>query len=376
MSAGLLVRAAQRQSATFDPGFAVNDVSVVSFELPVGAYDDARRQAFFSDVTAALGTLPAGAIDAFGFASQEPSFLRRGFHAFIRLPGQTPPQAKPIMFASVSPGYFDVLRIPIVTGRDFQPADATRPVALINEAMAREYWPNENPIGKTFVTSGGINGLIRPNDRSTVLEVVGVIRNAHTNGLYEVSPTFYQPLATSGARLVPKLLVRTSGPMPTDDLARLVQRIDPRVRTQTIALSAILQDRMQETRTGPMLAGVLGACALALATVGMFGVFAYAVRQRSREIGIRMALGAQPAAVVRLVLAGHSRAVVGGLVAGLVGGVAASTILRSRLHGLSPFDPVSYLGVAAILTVAGLAASYIPARRATRVDPVVALREE
>ena len=261
-------------------------------------------------MTAALGTLAAGAIDAFGFASPEPSFLRRGFHAFIRLPGQTPPQAKPIMFASVSPGYFDVLRIPIVTGRDFQPADATRPVALINEAMAREYWPNENPIGKTFVTSGGINGLIRPNDRSTVLEVVGVIRNAHTNGLYEVSPTFYQPLATSGARLVPKLLVRTSGPMPTDDLARLVQRIDPRVRTQTIALSAILQDRMQETRTGPMLAGVLGACALALATVGMFGVFAYAVRQRSREIGIRMALGAQPAAVVRLVLAGHSRAVV------------------------------------------------------------------
>jgi len=133
---------------------------------------------------------------------------------------------------------------------------------------------------------------------------------------------------------------------------------------------------MQASRTGPMLAGVLGACALALATVGMFGVFAYAVKQRTREIGIRMALGAPPAAVVRLVLAGHSRAVVGGLGAGLLGGVAASLILRSRLHGLSPFDPVSYLGVAALLTVAGLAASYVPARRATRVDPVVALRYE
>ena len=125
-----------------------------------------------------------------------------------------------------------------------------------------------------------------------------------------------------------------------------------------------------------MLAGVLGACALALATVGMFGVFAYAVRQRTREIGIRMALGAQPSAVVRLVLGGHSRAVVGGLIAGLLGGVAASLILRNRLHGLSPFDPISYLGVATILTVAGLAASYVPARRATRVDPVVALRHD
>ena len=184
---------------------------------------------------------------------------------------------------------------------------------------------------------------------------------------------FYKPLS---ARPVPKLLVRTSGPMPSDDLARIVQRIDPRVRTQTVALSSILEERMQEARTGPMLAGVLGACALALATVGMFGVFAYAVKQRTREIGIRMALGAQPSSVVRLVLAGHSRAVFAGLCVGLLGGAASSTIMGSRLHGLSRFDPVAYLGVAAILTVAGLAASYVPARRATRVDPVDALRDE
>ena len=374
VGAGLLVRAAQRQSGTFDPGFSVNDVTVISFELPPGAYDDARRQAFFSDLTAALDALPAGAVDAFGFTSQEPSFLRRGFLASIRRPGETPQQAKLITYSSVSPGYFNVLRIPIVAGRDFEAADATRPVALINEAMAHEYWPGDNPIGKTFVIAAGNNGLIGPNDRSKILEIVGVIRNNRTNGLYEVSPTFYQPL--SGARLVPKLLVRTSGPRPPDDLARIVQRVDPRVRTQMLALLAILEQRMQASRTGPMLAGVLGACALALATVGMFGVFAYAVKQRTREIGIRMALGAPPAAVVRLVLAGHSRAVVGGLGAGLLGGVAASLILRSRLHGLSPFDPVSYLGVAALLTVAGLAASYVPARRATRVDPVVALRYE
>jgi predicted permease len=375
VSAGLLVRAVQHQSTAFDPGFSVNDVSVVSFELPPGGYDDARTHAFVTGMTAALRALPSGAIDASGFTSAEPSFLRRGFHTFFRLPGEPPEQGKPIMFSDVSPGYFNVLQIPIVAGRDFEPADQGRPVALINEAMARQYWPHDNPIGKTFVKSGG--GLVRRGagpPPSEVREIIGVVKNAHTNSLYEFVPMFYQVL--SAGRPMPKLVVRTSGPVPSSEIARLAQRLDSNVRTQTIALAATLEERMQETKTGPILAGVLGACALALATVGMFGVFAYAVRQRTREIGIRMALGAQPSAVVRLVLGGHSRAVVGGLVAGLVGGMAASVILRSRLHGLSPFDPATYLGVAAILTVAGLAASYVPARRATRVDPVVALRHE
>jgi putative ABC transport system permease protein len=164
--------------------------------------------------------------------------------------------------------------------------------------------------------------------------------------------------------------------VPSADLKRIVARIDPRIRIQTTPLSAHLEARVAESKWGPLLAAVLGAFALALATVGMFGVFAYAVRQRTREIGIRMALGAQPSAVVRLVLAGHSRAVAAGLVVGLFGAVAWSIVMRSRLHGLSPFDPVSYLGVAVLLTAAGLAASYVPARRAVRVDPVVALRYE
>jgi putative ABC transport system permease protein len=120
----------------------------------------------------------------------------------------------------------------------------------------------------------------------------------------------------------------------------------------------------------------LGGFALALATIGMFGVFAYAVRQRTREIGVRMALGAQPSAIVRLVVGGHTRAVIVGLAAGAFGALAASMVLRSRLHGVSPFDPIAYLEVAAILAAAGLAASYLPARHAVRVDPVIALRWE
>jgi uncharacterized membrane protein len=234
---------------------------------------------------------------------------------------------------------------------------------VINEAMAHQYWPDESPVGKTFLLGRGESR-----------EIIGVMRDAHTHSMGTVPPLFYQPLR--GGRVVPRLLIRSSKGVPSAELKRIVAGIDPRVRIQTTPLSAHFEARVAESKWGPVLAAVLGAFALALATVGMFGVFAYAVRQRTREIGIRMALGAQPSAVVRLILTGHSRAVLAGLLAGLFGAIAASIILRSRLHGLSPFDPVAYLGVAAVLTVAGLAASYVPARRATRVDPVVALRYE
>ena len=156
----------------------------------------------------------------------------------------------------------------------------------------------------------------------------------------------------------------------------MVARLDSRLRVQATPLSANLSRELESSRYGATLASMLGACALALATVGTFGVFAYAVRQRTREIGIRVALGAPPSAVVRLILAGQSRAVLWGLGVGLLGAVAASIILRGYLYGLSPFDPITYMGVAAALMFAGFAASYVPARRATSVDPATALHYE
>jgi len=379
VSASLLVRGAYR-AGSFDPGFAVNDVTAVSFELPPGAYDDARRRAFVSDLTAALRVLPPGVVDAFGFATWEPDFIRRGYPTSLYLSGQMPADAKIITNADMSPDYLNVLRIPIVAGRNFEPEDDARPVIVINETMARTFWPNESPLGKTLLqgrfggrepTSATAPGKAAP---AQPLEVVGVMRDAHTHSMDAIPPLFYRPLR--GGRVVPRLLIRSSRGVPAAELKRIVARIDPRVRIQTTALSAHLEARIAESKWGPTLAAVLGAFALALATVGMFGVFAYAVRQRTREIGIRMALGAQPSAVVRLVLAGHSRAVAAGLVVGLLGAVASSIVMRNRLHGLSPFDPVSYVAVAALLAAAGLAASYVPARRAVRVDPVVALRYE
>jgi uncharacterized membrane protein len=293
----------------------------------------------------------------------EPDFIRRGYRTPIWLPDQTPAQATTLLYVDVSPEYLSVLKIPIVAGRNFESSDVARPVVVINETMARQYWPNENPVGKTFLVG-----------RSESREVLGVMRDAQTHSMGSVPSMFYQPLR--GGRIVPRLVIRTGGVIPSTELKRIVARLDPRVRIQTTPLSAHLDARLQEAKWGPLLAAVLGGFALVLATVGMFGVFAYAVRQRTREIGIRMALGAQPSAVVRLILTGHSRAVLTGLLVGLFGAVAASIVMRSRLHGLSPFDPLSYFGLAAVLTVAGLFASYVPARRATRVDPVIALRYE
>ena len=376
VSAGLLVRAAQRQGGTFDPGFSVDEVAVVSFDLPEGVYDRPRATAYFADLTAGLRGLP---IDGFAFASREPfSLYREG--TFFHLPGETKEQARTLSYLDVSPEYMRLLRIPILAGRDFDAADVGRPGVLINESMARRYWPGERPVGKTlFMRPRG------PSNDMVAREVVGVVRNVQTGMSDKVQPMLYVPALPGTtvrdfisvdprASQAPTLLVKTTSTAVLGDIARRAAQLDSRVQARAVPLSVARDTMLASARWGTILAGTLGAFALVLATIGMFGVFAYAVRQQTREIGIRMALGAPAAAVVRLVLAGHSKAVLAGLGVGLLGSVAASIVLRSRLHGLSPFDPSAYLGVAAILAVAGLLASVVPARRATRVDPLEALR--
>jgi len=376
VSAGLLVRGVQRQAGVFNPGFPVEDVTTVRFELPEGIYDRARATAFFEQLAASVRQLPVAAA---AFASHEPfSLYRHG--TIFHLPGENREQARQLLYLTVSPEYLTLLGIPLRSGRYFEAADVRRPVVLVNETMAKLFWPGENAVGKTF--------FIRPRGPVNTMEpreIVGVVRDVQTSTATTAAPLFYQPMiagedvlgfisADPRASQPPTLLLKTGHDL-SDEIARITARLDPRVRVFAAPLSASVADMLKRARWGPILAATLGLFALGLATVGVFGVFGYAARQQRREIGIRMALGARPGTVVRLLFTHYTRALIAGLAAGLVGSIAASVVLRSRLHGVSPFDPVAYLTVAALLACSGLAATFVPARAATRVNPSQTLRE-
>ncbi len=365
--AGLLVSGAQQQSHSLEADFAT-DVSVATFTPPAGRYDAARLRPWTTDLTAALGELP---LEGFALASQEPfSRLRNGIA--VHLPGEGLSESDR-RFASlwaVSPGFFALLRIPLVAGRDLEAPDTDQAVAVVNETMARRFWPSEDPIGKSVA-------LFR---RSAPFVVIGVVRDAHLSAASMVEPTIFTPFA-SGPRLpeppFPKLLFRADHPVG-DAIKSAAIRLDPEMQIRVAGLTAVVKANFLSGPGyyGRILAQALGGFALALATVGMFGVFAYAVRQRTSEIGVRMALGARGSAIVRLILLRHSRVVLAGLIAGGCAAATVSIVLRSSLPGLGRFDPVVYVGVGLLVASAGLAASCVPARRATRIDPVVALRWE
>jgi predicted permease len=364
VGAGLLGRGIVRARG-LDLGFSYRDVEIATLELRPDTYDDARLQTLMTNVTVALAQ---PAIASFAFTASEP-FGEGSSSTSVRLPAESQDRARRIGFLTVSPGYFDVLRIPVSTGRDFARSDLGRPVAVINESMARSYWPDQSALGQTFVAGG-----------RDLLEVVGVAKDAQTDGFDGPEPRFYRPFggaAEDGRTVVtPKLLFRATTPFASEVVAAIVTSQDNRLRVGIWPLAENIQRALTERMMGPTIAAVLGIFALGLTILGMFGTFAYVVRQRTREIGVRMALGARPSDVVWLVVAGHVRAIVGGLVVGAAGAVAASIVLSGFLYGLSPLDPPTYLGVAAILAVAGLLASYGPTRRATRIDPMTALRWE
>jgi predicted permease len=376
VSASLLIRGVQRQAGEFDPGFRVEDVTSVRFELPEGVYDRARATAFFDQVAQGVSALP---LQAAAFGSYDP-FSRFMNGTSFRLPGEEQRQAQIVFYANVSAEYLRALDVPLRSGRHFNATDIERESVIVNEAMARRYWPGENPVGKTFLMRprGPVNEMV-------TREIVGVVGDVRVTPSNTVRPMFYQATRPGSdvygfisrdprASQAPVLVVRGTADL-VQAIGRIAARIDPRVRVQATPLSEARDAMLQTARWGPILAATLGVFALALTTVGVSGVFAYAVRQRRREIGVRMALGAPPSAVVHLILSRHARALGVGLALGLAGSVAASMILSNRLHGVSPFDPATYFSVATLLAACGMAAGFIPARRATRINPLETLRD-
>lgn len=357
VSAGLMIRGVQHASKR-DPGFAVNSLSVISFDLPANSYNAARIRTLISGLQDALSQTPN--LHPYGLARTAPFANGHWFTSF-RLQGEDATRDRLIETQEAAGDYFAVLGIPIVSGRDFEPSDAGRNVVLINETMARRYFGGQNAVGKTII-------LVKQ-----VYEVAGIVKDTYTMGLDSIEPLMYAPVS---GRDMPQLLVRSTPAEALHTVTAIAKRLDPRIEVRAEPLAVQFERYLSPARTGSALAAALGLLALALASIGMFGVFAYVVRQRTREIGIRIALGAGPAQILGLVLGASSRSVLVGLALGLLIAGAASRIIQRFLYGLNGFDAAAHGAVCLILLAAAAAASWVPARRAIRVEPVQALRYE
>ncbi len=296
------------------------------------------------------------ALDSAGFTEVALAAVGRSTGE-ARVPGWPADQTRPVDRLDVSPSYFSVLDIPIVAGRSFGEGDRDRGVVVINETLARLLWRGEDAVGRAFVA----------DDRT--LEVIGVVRDARLLGLDPAPPIYFQPLTGPRGALFPNVLVRRSQSARAAGLSEVIKRVEPRAEVTAAPMRNRLDFELSGLRPAPLAASVLGMFGLGLATVGMFGVFAYAVRPRSREIGIRLALGARSKDVIAAVLSTSARAVLYGLGAGVLAAAGASQLLRRSLYGVSPLDLLTYAGVTLVIAAVAMVASYAPARRRSTAIP-------
>jgi len=373
VAAALFVRSVQN-AESIDLGFDPSHVLNVSVDVAQKGYDEAKGRAFFDDLLRRAKALPG--VQSASLAYSVPLGYY-SVNAYIEVEGQ-PPSGKSIRpfagYNTVTPEYLETMRPRLMKGRfvSAQDDERGRKVAVISQMMAKRYWPDQDPIGKRFRSTDLENQW---------LEVIGVMQNTKVQGIFsDPEPYFYVPLAQHYKSLR-ALQLRTAGDPAA--LAPLVTREIRALDPDLPVFDVVTMERMIQgpngfflIRMGAMFGGALGLLGLMLALVGVYGVVSYAASQRTQEIGVRMALGASRSEILRLVLGRGLVLVGGGLATGLAAALAVSRLLSNFLFNVSPSDPVTFVGVPLLLGGMALVASYIPAFRATRIDPAVALRSE
>jgi len=369
IGAGLFIRSMQN-AQRIDPGFESSSLFLFNFDLGALHYDEGRGQQFFRAAIERAQAAPG--VESATIADAPP--LIGGFARTIFPEGQDEAsgyRGTLTTINDIAPNFFETLRIPLVGGREFTDNDraTTKPVAIASEAMAKHFWPNENAVGKRFHFFGD----------PTLREIVGVVRNTVVNNIgEEPQPLAYLPLAQNYSPAV-TMEVRTRG-RPEGVISGVrgqVQSLDSNVAlTNFLTVTELIGQGLWAPRMGAALLAVFGGLALLLAIIGVYGVLSYSVNQQTREIGIRMAMGAQTGRVLGLVVGQGMRLAAAGLILGLIVAFAAMRVMSSLLFGVSAHDPITFVGVSLVLAVAAVLACYIPARRATKVDPIIALRYE
>jgi putative ABC transport system permease protein len=371
VGAALLLRSFARLTHV-DPGFAAEQVLSFAVALPQTAYpEEPQRIAFFDRLLDKLRSMPG--VRAAGMVQQMP--IRGDYVLSFTIQGRPQPEGgidPSANYRVVSPGYFESLSIPLVRGRMFTPRDtSTAPkVAVIDEAFAARHFAGEDPIGRGLDIGNGTDGFF---------EIVGVVGSVHYEGLDAAPrPTMYVPFAHDVFSTM-TVMVRTSGEPSqfTASARQALHEIDANLPAFSVAtLSKVVSESVAQRRFSMLLLGAFALLALFLAAVGLYGVVAYAVSQRTQEIGLRMAIGAQRSDVLRLVLGGGMKLAALGVVIGIAGALALSEYLAAMLFQVTRFDATSYALTAAVLLAVSAIACYVPARRAMGVDPLVALRSE
>ena len=368
--AGLLTRSLVAAQRT-DPGFAVKRLAVVSTDTSMLRYSEERSGQFYEQAVAKIAALSS--VESVALATRVPLQLNPNTWE-IWIPGRHQPgdHGETVEVTTVSPEFFKTIGVAIVAGRGFTEDDRpeTMRVAIVNETLARRFWPGESPIGRVFRTRGG---------EGPAFQIVGVSADHKVLTLSERPTPFLLIPRKQRPNSYAAIVARTRGDAGTllRDMRRELLALDPNVVfVENQTMEAEVDATLLPMRAIAGLVTGVGLVAMALAAIGLYGVIAYSVARRTREIGIRMALGARPATVIRLVMRQGLIVAIAGLAAGCLLAAAAARAIAGALYGVTAADPVSWVAAAVVLLSVSALANFIPARRASRVDPSEALRIE